>query len=183
MLQANDVLAAGTWDKALRRAAVTLDFDRRCRRRIALKAGDGTDFLLDLPRATRLRQGDGLLLESGAVIEVQAAPEPLLELRCADADALVRLAWHLGNRHVPTELRTDCLRIRVDHVLAEMARRLGAGVVAIDAPFDPEGGAYEGAAAPEHRHHHHDHGDHHHDGGDHAHGHDHPHAAARANWR
>lgn len=194
MLQANDVLAAGTWDRALRRAAVTLDFDRRCRRRIALKAGDGTDFLLDLPRATRLRQGDGLLLESGAVIEVQAAPEPLLELRCADADALVRLAWHLGNRHVPTELRPDGLRIRVDHVLAELAQRLGADVTPIDAPFEPEGGAYEGASQG--HHHHHDHGDHHDHDHDHGHhhddghrhagdpaGHDHPHAAARASWR
>ncbi len=176
MLHAHEVLAAGTWDRALRRAAVALDFDRRSRRRIALKAGDGTEFLLDLPRATRLRAGDGLLLESGTVIEVQAAAEPLLDLRCADRDALVRLAWHLGNRHVPTELRSDGLRIRVDHVLAELAQRLGADVTPIDAPFEPEGGAYEGAA----RGHHHDHEHHHADDRE---GHDHPQAAARASWR
>lgn len=162
MLHAHDVLAAGTWDKALRRAAVALDFDRRSRRRIALKAGDGTEFLLDLPRATRLRQGDGLLLESGGVIEVQAAPEPLLELRCADRDALVRLAWHLGNRHVPTELRPEGLRIRFDHVLAEMAKLLGAEVTRIEAPFDPEGGAYAGTVAGVHHHDHHGDDDHHH---------------------
>lgn len=157
MLRAHDILSAGAWDKARRRAGVALDFDHRCRRRIALQASDGVDFLLDLPRATRLRAGDGLLLESGAVIEVSAAPEPLLELRCRDRDQLVRLAWHLGNRHVPTELRTESLRIRVDHVLAEMARRLGADVAPLEAPFDPEGGAYEGGG----------HGGHHHDDAEH----------------
>jgi urease accessory protein len=131
----------------------------RRRRRFALTADDGTQFLLDLPEAPRLREGDGLLLERTGVVEVRAAPERLLELACADAAALVRLAWHLGNRHVPAELRPGAIRIREDHVLAEMAVRLGARVAPLEAPFDPEGGAYAGAG---HAHGHHHDDDHHH---------------------
>src|SRR5262245_46865254 len=144
MQRAYRILSVGEWNQAQRRSAVALDFDRRNRRRLALTAADGLDFLLDLPKARHLRAGDGLLLDSGEIIEVTAAPEKLLELRCNGSDQLVRLAWHLGNRHIPTELRLDALRIRFDHVLAEMAKLLGAEVVALEAPFDPEGGAYAG---------------------------------------
>lgn len=179
MLHAHEILSTGTWDRARRRAGVSLDFNLRNRRRIVLTASDGVDVLLDLARAARLRNGDGLLLESGEVIEVIAAPEPLLELRCTDREQLVRLAWHLGNRHVPTELRTGSLRIRADHVLAEMARGLGAEVVELAAPFDPEGGAYEGAGQV--GHHHHD--DDHHHPQDHDIRHHRHDAVARASWR
>lgn len=165
MLRAFDIEAAGAWDGARRRSSVSLDFDRRCRRRIALEAADGTAFLLDLRQPRHLRDGDGIVLETGAIIEVKAAAEPLLEIRCADRDQLVRVAWHLGNRHIPTELRSGCLRIRADHVLADMVRGLGAQVTAIDAAFDPESGAYAKVTlAHGHSHdhgHHHDH-DHHH---------------------
>jgi urease accessory protein len=84
------------------------------------------------------------------LVEVVAAPELLLEIRCADARHLARIAWHIGNRHVPVQVLSDALRIRRDHVLADLARQLGANVVEIEAPFTPEGGAYQSAQAHEH---------------------------------
>jgi urease accessory protein len=143
--------------------SIVLDYDDRHRRRVAMTATKGLAFLLDLPDAVSLRSGDALVLEDGQLIEVVAAPEPLLEIRCADSLQLTRVAWHLGNRHVPVQMLARSLRIRRDHVLAEMAAQLGARVVEIEAPFDPEGGAY---AAPADDHHH-GHGHHHHDGHDH----------------
>ena len=94
-----------------------------------------------------LRSGDALALEDGRLVEVVAAPEPLLEIRCTDPLHLARVAWHLGNRHVPTQLLAKSLRIRRDHVLEEMLRGLGARVIEIEAPFDPEGGAYASTAS------------------------------------
>jgi urease accessory protein len=150
-----------------------LDFDERHRRRVAMTGVRGLEFLLDLPEAVTLRSGDGLRLDDERVIEVVAAPEPLAEIRAADAAALTRVAWHLGNRHLPTELLRKTLRIRRDAVIEEMVVGLGAQVVAIEAPFNPEGGAYVKAAAS-HGHDHHDHDHHDHDHHDHGH-HDHDH--------
>jgi urease accessory protein len=133
--------------------SVLLDYDDRHRRRLAMKGRKGVAFLLDLPVPASLRGGDALVLEDGRLIEVAAASEPLLEIRGSDARHLARLAWHLGNRHVPTQLFPSAVRIRRDHVIAEMAVRLGAEVLDIEAPFDPEGGAY---AASGHDHHHDD---------------------------
>jgi urease accessory protein len=144
--------------------SIVLDFDDRHRRRMAMTATKGLAFLLDLPAAVSLRGGDALVLEDGRLVEVVAAPEPLLEIRCADPLHLTRVAWHLGNRHVPTQLLAKSLRIRRDHVLAEMAARLGARVIEIEAPFDPESGAY---ATPDNGHHEHVHDHHAHDGNDH----------------
>jgi len=158
MLRAFDIEAAGTWNASRRLSSVSLDFDRRCRRRIALEAADGTAFVLDLRQPRHLRDGDGIALETGGIVEVKAAAEPLLDIRCVDLAQLMRVAWHLGNRHIPTELRTDSLRIRADQVLADMARGLGATVTAIDAAFDPESGAYAKVSLA----HGHDHGHHHH---------------------
>jgi urease accessory protein len=151
MLRATEVKRAGTWATP---AAdfVVLDCEARRRRRHAFVAKGGLAFLLDLPAAVYLRDGDGLALEDGRIVAVKAATEPLLEIRCADATELSRVAWHLGNRHLPTEIRRDRLRIRPDHVIADMARGLGASVVAVEAPFDPEGGAYDHGRAPDHRH-------------------------------
>jgi urease accessory protein len=126
---------------------VVLDYDDRHRRRIAMTGNKGTTFLLDLPLPAELRGGDALLLEDGRLVEVVAAPELLLEIRCADARHLARIAWHIGNRHVPVQVLSDALRIRREHVLADMARQLGANVVEIEAPFTPEGGAYQSAHA------------------------------------
>jgi urease accessory protein len=99
---------------------------------------------VDLPQAARLRDGDGLLLDAGGVVLVQARPEPLLDIHAHDAAALVRIAWHLGNRHLPVQLLGAHIRIRRDHVIADMVRSLGGHVAEIEAPFDPEGGAYAG---------------------------------------
>jgi urease accessory protein len=153
---------------------VVLDFDDRHRRRMAMTGTRGLEFLLDLENAVALRGGDALVLEDGRLIEVVAAPEPLLEIRGVDPLHLVRIAWHLGNRHLPTQIMGKGLRIRRDHVIEEMVKGLGARVIEIEAPFDPEGGAYAAAHAPHDGHghgHHHAH-DHHHD---HAHHHDHHH--------
>jgi urease accessory protein len=130
-----------------------------------LEAADGTSFLLDLRHPRHLRDGDGIVLQTGKIVEVRAAPEPLLDIRCGDQAQLMRVAWHLGNRHIPTELRSDSLHIRADHVLADLARGLGAQVTEIEAAFNPEGGAY--AKVPfahgiRHGHYHHDHDHHHH---------------------
>src|SRR6202034_1730274 len=126
---------------------VVLDYDDRHRRRIAMTGNKGTAFLLDLPLPAELRGGDALLLEDGRLVEVVAAPELLLEIRCADARHLARIAWHIGNRHVPVQVLSDALRIRREHVLADMARQLGGNVVEIEAPVTPEGGAYQSAHA------------------------------------
>ena len=170
--RATTVSGNGHWnDKAA--DTVVLDFDDRHRRRIVLRGVGGLSFLLDLPEAMALRSGDGLKLEDGRIVEVVAAPEPLAEIRCPDPQALARMAWHLGNRHLPVQILPKSLRIRADHVIAEMARGLGAKVTDIEAPFDPEGGAYA-HHAPEKPHddHGHNHGTHDNHSHDHGHVHD-----------
>ena len=161
-MRSTQLLPNGTWDPARRCDQVWIDFDRRHRRRIVLRTAAGHDLLLDLPQAARLRHGDGLLLDNGSVVLVQAQPEPLLDIHAHDPAALVRIAWHLGNRHLPVQLLGAHLRIRRDHVIADMVRTLGGHVAEVEAPFDPEGGAYAGG----HSHFHDDE-----DG--HAHPHDH----------
>lgn len=161
--------------------SIVLDFDDRHRRRMAMTGTRGLEFLLDLEQAVALRGGDALVLEDGRLIEVVAAPEPLAEIRGSDPQHLVRIGWHLGNRHLPTQIMANALRIRRDHVIEAMVKGLGARVIAIEAPFDPEGGAYADAGhAHGHSHashDHHDHGDHHHDRHcDHAHHHGDSHA-------
>ena len=113
-----------------------------------------------------LRDGDALVLDDGRLVAVAAAPEDLLEVRGTAQIALPRLAWHLGNRHTPTAIEPDHILVRRDHVLADMLRRLGAEVREVNAPFDPEGGAYATGHSGQtsHGHHHahlpsHGHGD------------------------
>ncbi|MBB3771250.1 urease accessory protein [Angulomicrobium tetraedrale] len=191
MIRARSLLPAGTWDAAQAADRVVLPHDGRHRRRIAMRGEGDVVFLLDLPEATRLKQGDGLALDDGRTIAVVAADEPVAEIVARDSHHLARLAWHLGNRHVPAELLEDRIRIARDPVLEEMARGLGARVDVVDAAFEPEGGAYEAAEAhghphghahdDAHDHHHahgeacgcgHDHGDHDHEHHDHErHGH------------
>jgi urease accessory protein len=176
MLRADKVLPAGTWTGAPA-DSVVLDFDERYRRRFAMTGVGGLAFLLDLAEAAILRGGDGLKLDDGRIVEVVAAPEPLAEIRAADSLALCRLAWHLGNRHLPTELMPKAVRIRRDPVIEDMAKRLGARVIPVEAPFNPEGGAYAQGPEPAHddsrdRHERHDHLDHH-DHHSHGPGHDH----------
>jgi len=175
MIRATKVLGQHRWSEAAA-DTVVLDFDDRHRRRMAMTGTRGLEFLLDLENAVALRGGDALVLEDSRLIEVVAAPEPLIEIRGSDPQHLVRLAWHLGNRHLPTQIMPKGLRIRRDHVIEAMVKGLGARVIEIEAPFDPEGGAYAGGghahapeadrhghAAHDHSSHDHDHGDHHHD--------------------
>ncbi len=143
-----DVRAAGEWPAAQEIDTIALDFDQRHRRRVRLVTASGRDILLDLPQARRLRDGDGLVLPDG-LVRVQAAGEAVMDIHAAP-DTLMRIAWHLGNRHLPVQMLDGALRIRADHVIADMAAGLGGHVHALDAPFQPEGGAYAAAA-----HHHH----------------------------
>jgi urease accessory protein len=152
-MRAVSVLRASDWADASALDQVQLDHDRRHRRRILLTTDAGRELLVDLAHATRLRDGDGLVLEEGGVVRVRARPEPLLEIHAHSADALVRIAWHLGNRHLPVQLLGDRMRIRADHVIAAMVEGLGGHAHALDAPFDPEDGAYAGGGG---HHHHHD---------------------------
>jgi urease accessory protein len=145
--------AADHWPKERATGTLTLDFDARHRRRVRLTADHGEDVLLDLPKAVAMADGDGLQLEDGRWLRVQAAAEDLVEIRHNDPHQLVRLAWHLGNRHLPTEIHNHVLRIRPDHVIEDMLRGFGADLVEVQAPFQPEGGAYGGAG------HHHSHGE------------------------
>ncbi|MBV9220891.1 MAG: urease accessory protein UreE [Methylobacteriaceae bacterium] len=166
MLRATSVKARGSWNGEVA-DSVVLDHDERHRRRITMTGTHGTGFLLDLAEAIMLRGGDALVLDDGRLVEVVAAPEPLVEIRCGDAEGLLRIAWHLGNRHLPLQIAAGRLRMRRDAVIEEMVRGLGAKVTAIEAPFDPEGGAYAvGVAHHDHDHHHHGHGEHPHDHGD-----------------
>jgi len=184
MIRATKVLGQHRWTQSAA-DTVVLDFDDRHRRRMAMTGTRGLEFLLDLENAVALRGGDALVLEDGRLIEVVAAAEPLLEIRGADPLHLVRVAWHLGNRHLPTQIMPKGLRIRRDHVIEAMVKGLGARIIEIEAPFDPEGGAYAQAAhdhgghdhaAHDHGHHgHHHHDDHAHRHGGHDHGHDHDH--------
>jgi len=135
----------------------------------------GTCVELDFAEPVRLRTDDALVLDDGGLVEIVAEPEPLIEARAADLPALARLAWHLGDRHVPVQVLERRLRLKSDPAIETLLQSLGAKVVAIDAPFEPEGGAYDAAVGDHgHDHHHHDHGHDHHDHG-HAHGHDHGH--------
>jgi urease accessory protein len=205
MIRATQVKGQHRWTEAPA-DTVVLDFDDRHRRRMAMTGTRGLEFLLDLENAVALRGGDALVLEDGRLIEVVAAPEPLLEIKGSDPHHLIRVAWHLGNRHLPTQIMPKGLRIRRDHVIEAMVKGLGARVIEIEAPFDPEGGAYAGTAHghahephahtghdhahdDHHSHDHHDHGhhhDHHHDHGDHDHsdhGHGHHHGHSHADDR
>jgi urease accessory protein len=146
-MRAIQVMPKGSWS---RRPfdTVTLDHEMRNRRRLALVSDQGTSFLLDLPEATQLHDGDGLLLDNDLVIEVRALAEPLLAICADDPLQLARLAWHIGNRHVALQVDGSRLLIRPDHVIADMLRQLGATIAETTGAFEPERGAYHG--------HHHD---------------------------
>jgi urease accessory protein len=172
MLRATEILSAGLWEGEPA-DVVRLDYDHRTRRRIAMTGAGGLSFLLDLAKAPVLAAGDGLRLEDGRIVAVEAAPERLLEIACRDHRALARIAWHLGNRHLATEIGERIVYIRDDHVIADMARGLGAEVRTVERPFNPEGGAYSQSGAG-HRHDHgHSHGHHHGDHQEHSHCHHH----------
>lgn len=142
---------------------VLLDFDGRHRRRVTLRTESGEELLLDLAETVALADGDRLVAEDGRHIAVVARPEALMEISAAHPARLARLAWHIGNRHLPTEIAGPLLYLRHDHVIAAMLEQLGATVRFVDRPFNPEGGAYGHGRTHGHDHHEHDHGHHHHD--------------------
>ena len=119
-----------------------LDHDHRHRRRIALHTQSGAELLLDLPQAARLRDGDGLALEGDGIVVIRARPEPRIEIDAQSTATLMRIAWHLGNRHVPMQVLDRCSRIRADQLFADLVKQLGTRATEIDAAFDPEAGAY-----------------------------------------
>ncbi|WP_374762857.1 urease accessory protein UreE [Yunchengibacter salinarum] len=141
----------GTWQAAAA-DSVSLVYDDRYRRRLVVESTAGRKLLLDRDTAAPLLDGSALEIADGSLFQVVAAPEDLLEIRAHGVDHLVRLAWHLGNRHLPTELAADRLKVRYDHVIADMARGLGADVNAILEPFHPEGGAYGHGRVHDHEH-------------------------------
>ena len=117
MKRARAVKTAGHWDSAAAVDQVSLDADERRRRRGVLTGERGTTFLLDLPHAMALRDGDGLVLDDGGIVRIVGLPEPLIEIASADSHGLARLAWHIGNRHIDVQIVGDRLRIRRDHVI------------------------------------------------------------------
>jgi urease accessory protein len=153
MRQATQWHKAGSWPLAEATGTVTLSYADRWKRRIQMTDDSGTGFLLSLQRAVRLSDGDGLQLDQGGFLRVVAGPEPLVEAVAQDARHLARLAWHIGNRHVPAEIVDDVrLRITADSVLEAMLRQLGAEVRRTEAPFSPEGGAYAQLGIHPHAH-------------------------------
>lgn len=178
MHRATSIVRRADLGRSISVDTITLDRAARYRRRIALTTDRGQAFLLDLPEASYLADGDALLLDDGALIMVCAAAEPLLEIHAHDAAALARIAWHIGNRHTPAEVTAQAIYIQPDHVLAAMVIGLGAHVHRVTRPFEPEGGAYGGKGPLEHEHHHGGHG-HSHDHGE-RHGHSHDHADGHA---
>jgi urease accessory protein len=183
---------------------VVLDHEGRHRRRIALTGTGGTEVLLDLEKATVLQDGDALKLEDGRLVRVKAADQNLIEVKAENPLRLLRVAWHIGNRHTPAEITADAIYIEDDHVLVEMVRGQGCSATPVLRPFQPEKGAYDQAGHDHghghshhghdhdhgaghvhdencghehhgHDHHAHDHHGHDHHGHDHAHGHHHGH--------
>jgi urease accessory protein len=141
-----------------------LAFEQRQKSRLKTQLVSGEEVALMLPRGEILRGGDLVTASDGRVIEVIAEPEKLLHI---ESDALAKLAYHLGNRHVPVQVGQGFLRIAADHVLEEMVKKLGAKVKQVEAPFEPEAGAYAGG--------HHQHDEMGHGGKIHEHHHDHDH--------
>lgn len=170
-----------------RAATVTLDWDVRQKSRFDAESSEGRRVGVFLPRGTVVRGGDVLITQDGSLLRVVAAPQPVLRITaCTDhhhghahdpAFDLMRAAYHLGNRHVPIELRPDHLKIEPDHVLADLLRSMHLNVAEVREPFEPEGGAYapaHGGQGQTHTHGHHDHHGHEHHGHGHPHhGHDH----------
>jgi urease accessory protein len=151
MRRAIAVHRQGGWPEAAALGTVTLAHLDRHRRRIRLMTDAGNPFLLDLQRVAHMVDGDGLELDDGGYVRVRAAPEPVIEISADQPTDLLRIAWHLGNRHLPLQVIEDGLRIRDDHVIAALVEGLGGRIRRVEAAFDPEIGAYVGSAH-EHAH-------------------------------
>jgi len=158
MRRAVSVAQKGEWSEGGFVAEITLPYDERHKRRVKMTDDQGLPFMLDLEKAARLKDGDGLVLEDGGVIRIAAAPEAVADIACENSMELARLAWHIGNRHTPVEVLDErTLRIRNDHVMIEMLRGLGASITCHTAPFAPESGAYSSNVEGHRAGHSHDH--------------------------
>ena len=178
MPRATSIIVADQRDNRAVSDAVILDYEQRSANMGTVTSVKGATIEIDLRGQVRLGTDDLLLLDDGILVEVVAAPELLIEARAADVAALARLAWHLGDRHIQVELLPNRIRARRDPAIEALLISLGARVTMIEAPFEPEGGAYAPetlhARAHDHGHHHdHQHGEH--CGQDHAHDHGHDH--------
>lgn len=122
---------------------ITLDSVDRHKRRFVMTSDAGVDFLLNLSHARLLRQDEGLVLTNGLVVKVVAKSEALLRITSPDTKSLIMLAWQIGNRHLPAQINNDSIYIRSDPIIRDMIIQLGGQIEDIDAPFNPEGGAYE----------------------------------------
>jgi urease accessory protein len=176
MLRASRVVRRADMAGRIAIDTVTLDREARYRRRVAMTTDRGHAFLLDLPEATYLADGDALEIDGRGLVKVVAAPQDLLEIHADGPQALARIAWHIGNRHTPAEMTAKAVYIQPDHVLEEMVVGLGAHVHRVLRPFEPEGGAYGGKGPLQSGHHHGGHGHDHGHGHGHAHSHSHEHS-------
>lgn len=137
MIRATTILPAGSWTGAVA-DTVLLDFEARRRGRLAMSAKGGVSFLLDLPMPVGLRDGDGLLLEDGRIIAVEAAREPLIEVSAGSQPKLIRIAWYIGTRQMPAQMVGDHLWIRPDPLVEARLAEMEAILRRVEAPFDPE---------------------------------------------
>ena len=151
MIEAGEIRERGRWQEPAA-DTITLDEAQRHRRRMAMVSDGGIAFLLDLAEARLLREGDAIVLSDGRLVEVKAKPEPLLSVAGRDADHLLQIAWQIGNRHLPCQIRDGRILLRRDHVIADMLRGLGAEVRDVEDAFDPLGGAYAGNPHGGHHH-------------------------------
>jgi len=164
MMRATRVLAAGDRGDRPLADTVILDYAQRSSaQKISVTGVKGGAFEIALHEPTRLRTDDLLLLDDGRLVEVVAAPESLIEARAMDVAALSRLAWHLGDRHVPAQILPNRIRARRDAAVEDLLKALGAKTALLEAPFEPEGGAYASSHGHAHHDHGHDHHGHHHD--------------------
>ena len=174
MPRVTKVLCPGSYEPASGADSVILDRDQRQATRAIFTTTGNVTVELDFPAPAMLRMGDALVLDDGRLVEVVAEAEPLLEVREADVGKLARLAWQLGDRHLLVQILPKRLRLARDAAAEALLARLGVRAIAIEAPFEPEGGAYRVSPAPVHRHHDHGHAHHHdHDHEPHDHHHDH----------
>ena len=168
MPRASSVIAAGHRHNRPVADTVILDYAQRNAQKLTITGAKGSVIDIDLHQPVLLRTDDLLVLDDGTLVEVVAASEPLIEARLADVAGLARLVWHLGDRHVPVQILPNRVRARRDNAIESLLASLGAELVMIEAPFEPEGGAYAQQSNAACDHHDHDH--------DHDNGHDHGHA-------
>lgn len=173
MMRIIEILPAGSWDENQAADVYHADYEGRHRRRKRLELQSGAHALLDLEKPRLLMTGDGLKLEDDRIVRVESQKEKLLRVTATSPLHLLKLAWHLGNRHLPAAIHDDYILIRNDHVIANMVTKLSGYVAEVDEAFSPETGAYSGDDDHGHSHSHHDHSDHSHADGGHHHSHHH----------